>query len=371
MKKSLLLVVYVITFVLAGCEPNIPTLLNGVITGDATEVTCNSVVLHVEVNDYKSAFNEITDVGLMISDVKEDLNPLNYRDWYVDGLYRNGYGEYSLEMTNLSPETQYYYCVVVTCNHLHHVKNYMGEIKTFTTLKEDSTMSTGSHVFSIGKNKFVTFSPGNLQYHPANDEWRFASSQLDYIGDANSNCSSTYNGWLDLFGWSTRATNFGVSTSTDFDDYYASFVDWGTNKIGNDAPYTWRTLTEDEWNYILHHRYKAKSLCFVAQVDRVRGLLLLPNNWICPEDVNVNNNNIFTAAHWSKLEASGAVFLPAAGRRNGSNVYYVQDEGYYWSATGSDGGDDAYYLYFYSGAATMRYNSRSSGCSVRLVKDLQ
>ena len=368
MKKSLLLVVYVITFVLAGCEPNIPTLLNGVITGDATEVTCNSVVLHVEVNDIKSAFNEITDVGLMISDVKEDLNPLNYRDCYFDSYY-NGYGEYSLEMTNLSPETQYYYCAVVTCNHLHHVKNYRGEIKTFTTLKEDSTKSTGSHVFSIGKNNFVTFSPGNLQYHPANDEWRFAPSQLDYIGDANSNCSSTYNGWLDLFGWSTRATNFGVSTSKDDGDYSGLFVDWGTNKIGNDAPHTWRTLTDDEWNYIFHHRYKAKSLCFVAQVDRVRGLLLLPNNWICPEDVNVNNNNIFTAAHWSKLEASGAVFLPAAGYRYGSYVNYVQDGGYYWFAT--DYYDDyAYYLYFRSVGADVVSNGRDRGRSVRLVKDL-
>jgi hypothetical protein len=208
-----------------------------------------------------------------------------------------------------------------------------------------------------------------LQYHPANDEWRFAPSQLDYIGDANSNCSSTYNGWLDLFGWSTRATNFGVSTSIDYDDYYGKFVDWGTNKIGNDAPNTWRTLTDDEWNYILHHRYKAKYICFVAQVDRVRGLLLLPNNWICPEDVNVNNNNIFTAAHWSKLEASGAVFLPAAGYRYGSYVNYVQDGGYYWFAT--DYYDDyAYYLYFRSVGADVVSNGRDRGRSVRLVKDL-
>lgn len=358
MKKSLLLVVYVITFVLAGCEPNIPTLLNGVITGDATEVTCNSVVLHVEVNDEKSAFNEIVDVGLMISDVKEDLNPLNYRDWY-NGLYRNGYGKYSLEMTNLSPETQYYYCVVVEYNHLYHVKYYKGEIKSFTTLKEDSTMSTGSHVFSIGKNKFVTFSPGNLQYHPANDEWRFAPSQLDYIGDANSNCSSTYNGWLDLFGWSTSTTNFGVSTSTDYDDYYGSFVDWGRNKIGNDAPNTWRTLTDDEWKYILHNRYKAKYLCFVAQVDGVSGLLLLPNNWIWPEDVN-----------WSKLEASGAVFLPAAGERDGSRVTNVQDGGY-WSATEYDSlNARCLYIRFGDVAGRSSGSGRYSGLSVRLVKDL-
>ena len=52
--------------------------------------------------------------------------------------------------------------------------------------------------FSVSATQQVLFAPGNLQYHPANDEWRFAESQTDCIGDANKNCSSTYNGWLDL-----------------------------------------------------------------------------------------------------------------------------------------------------------------------------
>ena len=49
--------------------------------------------------------------------------------------------------------------------------------------------------FSVGRGEYVYFSPGNLQYHPANNKWRFAPSQLDYIGEANENISSTYNGW--------------------------------------------------------------------------------------------------------------------------------------------------------------------------------
>ena len=140
----------------------------------------------------------------------------------------------------------------------------------------------GIGVFSVSYSKQVTFSKGNLQYHPANDEWRFAENQTDYIGDANSNCSSTYNGWLDLFGWSSSATNFGVSTSRDDADYSSSFVDWGTNKIGADAPNTWRTLTKDEWNYLRHDRTNADDLVGVAQVNGVNGLILLPDNWTCP-----------------------------------------------------------------------------------------
>ena len=240
----------------------------------------------------------------------------------------------------------------------------------------------GIGVFSVAAGKTVTFSPGNLQYHPANDEWRFAESQTDYIGNANSNCSSTYDGWLDLFGWSTSATNFGVSTSTANSFYQGSFVDWGRNKIGNDAPNTWRTLTRNEWGYLLGTRPNASSLKGVAQVNGVNGLIFLPDNWTCPAGVSFKSGfgssyradyyaayQTFTADQWSKLEAAGAVFLPAAGYRYGSYVSSVQVSGYSWSATESLS-NNAYYFGFYSDVARMYYDHRHYGRSVRLVKDL-
>ena len=251
----------------------------------------------------------------------------------------------------------------------------------------EPTISTekGIGIFSVGEIKKVTFSPGNLQYHPANDEWRFAENQTDYIGGANSNISSTYNGWLDLFGWSTSATNFGVSTSTNNNDYLGSFVDWGTNKIGNDAPNTWRTLTYDEWYYLLNNRNNASSLCGAAQVNGVNGLIFLPDNWTCPAGVSFKSgfhseysveaygqHQTFSADQWSKLESAGAVFLPAAGFRS-SHVNAVQYLGFYWSAT-EYGSSYVGSLDFYSVEASMsnfdRYG-RFYGYSVRLVKDLQ
>lgn len=248
---------------------------------------------------------------------------------------------------------------------------------------EDDTPSAGIGVFSVSVDKQVTFSQGNLQYHPANDEWRFAENQTDYIGDANSNCSSTYNGWLDLFGWSTSATNFGVSTSTDSEnDYSGSFVDWGTNKIGNDAPNTWRTLTYDEWHYLRHIRTYADDLVGVAQVNGVNGLIFLPDTWVCPKGITFKSGfhsssgvgyyaayQTFTAAEWSKLESAGAVFLPAAGIRLGSSMNYVQLYGHYLSATESNSYNSSY-LSFYSFAAYMDFSYRYLGLSVRLVKDL-
>ena len=240
--------------------------------------------------------------------------------------------------------------------------------------------SPGIGTFSVSATKQVTFSPGNLQYHPADDVWRFAPNQTDYIGSANSKISSTYNGWIDLFGWGTG--DEPAKSSTSHSDYQ-TFVDWGTNKIGNDAPNTWRTLTNSEWKYLLNNRPNASSLRGVAQVNGVNGLIFLPDNWSCPAGVTFKSGvhssfglkyyaayQTFTADQWSKLEKSGAIFLPAAGLRSSTNVFDVQLRSFYWSATEYSNSNSARYLLFSSYEASMNYNNRYDGQSVRLVKDL-
>ena len=298
-------------------------------------------------------------------------------------LYNVGHKGFYWASSLYTGNTSYAYYLSFTYNDVSRYSNdrcYGQSVRPVYDARGDETIN--EPYFSVSETQKVTFSPGNLQYHPANNEWRFAPSQLDYIGDANSNCSSTYNGWLDLFGWSTSATNFGVSTSTDENDYSGSFVDWGTNKIGNDAPNTWRTLTYDEWYYLRYDRTNANDLVGVAQVDGVNGLIFLPDNWICPAGVTFKSGfhsewsveaygqyQTFTADQWSKLEAAGAVFLPAAGCRIGSSVYSVQVYGEYWSAT-EGYANNASYLSFSCNDAYMRYEYRYSGPSVRLVKDL-
>ena len=234
-------------------------------------------------------------------------------------------------------------------------------------------------VFSVSSSKKVIFSKGNLQYHPTNNKWRFAEKQWDYIGDANRNISSTYNGWLDLFGWGTGSSPTNSSMSAF---YYQNFVDWVTNQIGNDIPNTWRTLTNNEWDYLLDTRNNASSLKGVAQVNGVNGLILLPDDWTCPSNVPFKSGfhnsyageyfaayQTFTADQWSELEAAGAVFLPASGNRNGTTVSNVQESGYYWSTTESSN-NYAYCLYFLSDEAHIGSYFCGRGQSVRLVKEL-
>ena len=244
----------------------------------------------------------------------------------------------------------------------------------------DETPGIGT--FSVSADKQVTFSKGNLQYTQSTDTWSFADNQYDYLGEANIAIDAdVLADKVGLFGWSTNTTNFGVSTSTDDEDYSGSFIDWGTNKIGNDAPNTWRTLTYDEWYYLRYTRTNADALCGVAQVNGVNGLIFLPDNWTCPAGVTFKSGfhsgymgayaayQTFTADQWSKLEKSGAVFLPAAGDRYGSGVSNVQSYGYYWSATESTT-CAAIHFFFRSEAAGMNEYERYYGLSVRLVKDL-
>ena len=258
----------------------------------------------------------------------------------------------------------------------------------------DETPGIGT--FSVSDSKQVTFSQGNLQYTQSTNTWSFAENQWNYIGTNNvtggdvtsdpkygdSKEGTALADKVDLFGWSTNATYFGVSTAQSSNDYSGSFVDWGTNQIGSDAPNTWRTLTSNEWEYLLNNRPNASSLKGVAQVNGVNGLIFLPDNWTCPAGVTFKSGfhssygvdyyaayQTFTAAEWSKLESAGAVFLPASGYRGGSNVKYVQYYGSYWSAT-ENGSYGAYYLDFSSVKAYMDLNSHYLGLSVRLVKDL-
>ena len=373
MKKLCSLVICIMALLFVGCEPNTPATSSKVETGAASDITAESVVLHGKVNVDISQYEDV-EFGMMVSKDKAELHAHDGEMYKAKVLIGK---DFELTIDGLFPETKYYYCAWVFLNNTQYE---FGSIKDFATEAHNSSNpSNTAKAFSVSDSKQVIFSPGNLQYHPANDEWRFAESQWDYIGDANSNCSSTYNGWLDLFCWGTG--DAPTKSSTSYSDY-STFVDWGTNKIGNDAPNTWRTLTYDEWKYLINTRPNASPLKGVAQVNGVNGLILLPDNWTCPSGVTFKSGfhsnygveyyaayQTFTAADWSTLESAGAVFLPVAGYRYGSHVGGVLNRGYYWSAT-EDDSYNAYCLYFRSDGANMNFDNRSYGSSVRLVKDL-
>ena len=211
-------------------------------------------------------------------------------------------------------------------------------------------------VFSVAKDKQVSFSQGNLQYLPAANLWKFADKQYEYLGNSNKYISSTYRNWVDLFGWSADNTTapFGVSTSTNAADYAGDFVDWGTNTICGDAPGIWRTLSVDEWDYLFKKRTNAAQLYSKGSIEGTRGMIVLPDNWALPEGVQFTVDtanltmdldlNAYSYAEWQKMEGAGAVFLCVTGRRDGKEVRSLQEYGCYWSNTVTN--NKARHLYF-------------------------
>ena len=255
--------------------------------------------------------------------------------------------------------------------------------------------------FSVSATTQVVFSQGNLQYQASTNTWRFAENQWDMVGvgygqtnesnvclvggtvqsSDNRKISSTYSSWIDLFGWGTG--NNPTNTSTNHSDY-STFTDWGVNAISNggNTANTWRTLTNDEWDYLFNTRTNASSKYGVAEVNGVTGMLLLPDDWIMPAGLTFTSGvasdlsyfgseyyrtvNEYTAAQWLQMESTGAVFLPAAGYRHGTSVYHVGYYGRYWSSTPYEA-CLAYGPSFYS-LVTGRNGDSSNAQSVRLVR---
>ena len=201
-------------------------------------------------------------------------------------------------------------------------------------------------LFSVSATRQVRFSQGNLQYQASTNTWRFAEHQYDYVGSDNRSISSTYSGWIDLFGWGTGSN---PTLSSSYPEDYGTFVDWGSNAIinGGNTTNLWRTLTSAEWEYLLNTRPGASSKLGSGNINGVGGLIILPDSWTLPSEcsfasgfatINPNTHpdwthNSYTLAQWAQMEAAGAVFLPAAGFRNGAVVFFVGRYGGYWSST--------------------------------------
>ena len=268
-----------------------------------------------------------------------------------------------------------------------------------------------------------------------NGTFRFAEHQYDYVGSSIRNnvgnvyvngtkCNNVINGttngsnfhtnnlWIDLFGWGTSGHNrkgcYANTTNTNYGNgsnpISGTNYDWGRQNsasLGN-GTVIWRTLTQQEWNTLLTGRgnkfplinntqakYLQVRLTDVTANDvtiLARGVIIFPDDFEWPESIpfptTLNTINVFsssqqyTLAQWSELEEAGAIYLPITGYRSGvdSPTNNTYSNLYYWSATNVSN-IQAYDIYFAcnnSGSLTTNESrSRSNGCAVRLVTDVQ
>ena len=317
-----------------------------------------------------------------------------------------GTGYYTSSISGLSANTTYYVRAYAT----NSIGTAYGEEMEFVTTTEPGAGAfdqngASNAVFTVASGRTVHFSKGNLQYQASTDTWRFAENQWDHIGDDNANISSTYSGWIDLFGWGTSGWNSGANdyqpwaTSTTYYNYYPggsysnnltgtnANADWGVyNSISNggDQAGMWRTLTRTEWSYLLYSRatattYGDSDVRFgLATVNDVTGFIIFPDTYIHPSGVTALNNvntvsasfsdYVITLSEWQQLEDVGCIFLPAAGVRHSASVQRVDAVGLYWTSSN----DGEYYAWGMSfGGELLLLNGyyRGYGLSVRLVKD--
>ncbi len=294
-------------------------------------------------------------------------------------------------------------------------------------------------LFSVGDNKQVWFSKGNLQYDKSADKWSFMEHQWNTVETDGQNVGTEYanQNVVSLFGWGTSgwtengwapnhynnyhpkgdlptatiannfyygprtydanntSVNWGYNQTYNLEGDYAD-ADWAWHNVIYHSPssstssvaHTWRTLSQEEWDYLISTRQNASAKKGCGTVNGKHGLILLPDVFSDPKVNSYSSDgsfstqlsnyteNVYDGDAWTQMEDRGALFLPAAGRRNNGGagrVDQVGGTGMYHSTTSYVSGTMyyAYMLVFFNAnpSISTQYNHRYLGCSVRAVQD--
>lgn len=196
--------------------------------------------------------------------------------------------------------------------------------KVINQISEPMAVEKKEGIFSISPRNEVVFSKGNVRLK-SSDKRKFTDNQWD-------------KGDLIAF------------------DEIQSVVDS-----------VWFVLSSDEWKYLLTKRRTDSGIRYAkATVNGVFGLVLLPDDWKTTI-YGIKDGTVISKSDWTnKLEANGAVFLPAAGYRFNNWEKSVGTDGYYWSSDP----EDTPYLRFNNAMLSTSTNvfDQEYGLSVRLVK---
>ena len=253
-------------------------------------------------------------------------------------------------------------------------------------------------VFSIGENKKIRFSKGNLyaRYHSRRNAWIWDFYHEQYSSNSlNAKCKneqrypSENDDETDLFCW-----GYGEWSTDPVDVTYITndqFRDWAEALPKSKG--SWRTLTTDEWCYMLAYDKKdsifikesprydlSKKFCTVCGIENC--VVIAPDDW--DKDANPLQNEYSTTSSpmtWKQAEDAGLVCLPSAGYRTykDKRICAIGTEVYCWSITPDPKQQSDFYnsfclsrTYLYGGSFMPQSSSdRRMGRSVRLVTDVE
>jgi len=261
--------------------------------------------------------------------------------------------------------------------------------------------------FSVSSTQKVYFSPANLQYTRTSTSmdwstgtWSFLAHQYSSVETAaNPYCTENYGDKtaVGLFGWGTwgegktpnltSTSNVNYTWSTDFSGALGGYSDW-------------RTLTKDEWTYLLNTRATGVTVnstnnarytlaTINTGTSMVKGMIIFPDGFtgnntdgVTWGTINAASNytTTCTTAGWNALESANCLFLPATGWRainetinDCTRVEGINSWGYYWTNNASNNNTlNAYVLKFDSQVVEPdELAIRRLGFSVRLVRNAE
>ena len=254
--------------------------------------------------------------------------------------------------------------------------HYVGDNNYGNVYNDNNVKSSNALIDQNYDGWIDLFSWGTSGYHNAADEWNIYYNPYDYIKGNNGQAS----GWKNAYGYapSTNMTDISlVGTSANYDWGVYNAIVGGGNQTG-----LWRLLTYDEAQYILYTRANASDKILVSTVNGVKGVILLPDDFITPAGYTFNtgiptsvnwSNNVFTLLQWQELELNGAVFFPALGNRNVKTVSYhttSQYQFYYSTSTRSGSNGHKYFGFRQVSYGYGKDSDNYLGEAVRLVKDV-
>lgn len=324
-------------FAAMSCEKAADSIKNNpkevIVTGSATDIGLMSAKLYGWCNKNGEPGVSIP-FGIEYSDT----------DLTTDGIMmqatdKDSDNKYCCEAVDLNINTLYYYRAWAFIN---GALQY-GEVKSFKTSGlANGAVDMGLSVKWAGCNLGATkpeeygdyYAWGETApYYSSQDPLTWKDGKTGYNWASYSLCNGNDN---TLTKYNNSSSVGTVDNKTEFKDY--NYKDDAARQV---LGAKWRMPTDGEWTEL---RENCTWKWFT--VNSVNGMLVISNK---------NGNSIF---------------LPAAGRRSGTDLYSAGSTGFYWSSSlYTDYPHWAWRVYFYSGYVDRSDYYRCSGFSVRPVSE--
>ena len=295
-----------------------------IVTTQPTNVAYNSATVGGNVTNDGGA--EVTERGIVYATTQ---NPTTAESKVSNG---SGLGEFTYNLTDLQDGTTYY----ARAYAINEKGTAYGEEVNFTTTKLNDGEGIENNYVYVDLGLSVKWATMNVGASKAEDyggyfAWGETTTKETYDLSTYKWCNGSFAS-LTKYNNSSSYGTVDNKTQLELSDD-AAHVNWGGS---------WRMPTDAEWTEL-------REQC----------------TWTWTTQ---NGEYGYKVTSKKSGYTNNSIFLPAAGYRDDSSLYYAGSSGYYWSSSlSTDIPSSAYYVYFLSSYVNRGSGNRYYGRSVRPV----